>query len=146
MSEETKVMTNEAEETKEAPATDKPKAMKKAPALKLSDISKGVLTLSVPIRARSKDITELNYDFSKLTGWEYAEAMDSDGAARNVFVTTRKQAISLFAAAVAKATEDVDAVDVKTQLSLQDAQSASVIATLFLNKAAQEAGKNTYGV
>lgn len=143
MSEEIKTTATKTEESETA---NEQKQEKKPASLKLSDISKGVLTLATPIRARSKDVTELHYDFSKLTGWEYAEAMDSDGAARNVFVTTRKQAISLFAAAVAKATEDVDAVDVKTQLSLQDAQSASVIATLFLNKAAQEAGKNTYGV
>ena len=33
------------------------------------EITKGTLKLSTPIRAKSQDITELQYDFSKLTGW-----------------------------------------------------------------------------
>lgn len=144
MSEEVKKIPVEDKAT-EAPAADG-KAGKKPAPITLKDISKGKLELATPIRIRDNDVTELHYDFSKLTGWEYAEAMDTDSAARNIFVTTRKQAISLFAAAAAKVTEDADAYDIKQQLGIVDAQRASVLATLFLNKAAQEAGKNTYGV
>lgn len=111
----------------------------------LSMISKGTLELAAPIRARSEDITELHYDFNKLTGWEYAEAMDSDPAARNVFVVTKKQALCLFAAAAAKATPDVDATDIKERIGIADAQRAVQVATLFLSTSAREAGRNTYG-
>lgn len=111
----------------------------------LNMISKGTLELAVPIRARSNDVTQLHYDFSKLTGWEYAEAMDSDPNARNVFIVTKKQALCLFATAAAKATPDVDATDIKQQLGLADAQRAVQVATVFLTTSARAAGKNTYG-
>lgn len=122
-----------------------PDEQKEAPKIKLEDVSKGTLELAEPIRAKSKDIRELHYDFGKLTGWEYAEAMDSDANARNVFVVTKKQAISLFAAAAAKLTDDMDAIDIKTRIGLADAQRAAQVATLFLSTAAREAGKNIYG-
>lgn len=108
-------------------------------------ISKGTLELAIPIRARSEDVKELHYDFSKLTGWEYAEAMDTDKEARNMFVVSKKQALCLFAAAAAKATDGIDAKDVKERIGLADAQRAVQVATLFLNVSAQAAGKNTFG-
>lgn len=111
----------------------------------LSKISTGTLELATPIRARSKDVTVLHYDFNKLTGWEYAEAMDSDPTARNVFVVTKKQAICLFAAAAAKVTPDVDAIDIRERIGIADAQRAVQVATIFLSVSAQEAGKNTFG-
>lgn len=149
MSEENK-KPNEEHGTNEAPmqqpdVQSAAQPNKKPAPLSLSDISKGTLELALPIRARSKDITKLRYDFTKLTGWEYAEAMDSDVAARSVFVVTKKQAISLFAAAAAKATPDVDAIDIKQRIGVADAQRAVQVATLFLTRAAQEAGRNIYG-
>lgn len=120
-------------------------AAKQPAPVTLDMISKGTLELAVPIRARSKDITKLHYDFTKLTGWEYADAMDSDPTARNVFVVTKKQAICLFAAAAAKVTPDVDVKDIKERIGLADAQRAVQVATLFLTTSAREAGKNTYG-
>lgn len=111
----------------------------------LDMLSKGSLELALPIRARSQDVTKLHYDFTRLTGWEYAEAMDSDQNARNVFIVTKKQALCLFAAAAAKATPDVDAQDIKERIGLADAQRAVQVATLFLTTSAREAGKNTYG-
>lgn len=111
----------------------------------LAMISKGTLELATPIRARSKNINVLQYDFNQLTGWEYAEAMDSDASARNVFIVTKKQALCLFAVAAAKVTEDVDEKDIKERIGLADAQRAVQIATLFLTASAREAGKNTYG-
>lgn len=123
----------------------KEQAAKQPASVALDMISKGTLELALPIRARSKDITKLHYDFTKLTGWEYADAMDSDPSARNVFVVTKKQAICLFAAAAAKVTTDVDAKDIKERIGLADAQRAVQVATLFLTTSAREAGKNTYG-
>lgn len=130
---------NEQQQNEQAEQQPAPKP------LTLNDISKGTLELATPIRARSKDIKELHYDFSKLSGWEYAEAMDSDPTTRNMFVVSKKQAICLFAAAVSKVMPEVDATDVKQRLGIADAQRAVQVATLFLTRAAREAGKNTYG-
>lgn len=132
------------ENKKQNEQSQEPSAQQPAP-ITLNMISKGTLELATPIRARSKDVTALHYDFTKLTGWEYAEAMDSDPAARNVFVVTKKQAICLFAAAAAKVTPDVDAKDIKERIGLADAQRAVQVATLFLTTSAREAGRNTYG-
>lgn len=137
MSEEIK---NQNEQT-----TAETQAKKKPVLPDLNMISKGTLELAVPLRAKSQDVTQLHYDFTKLTGWEYAEAMDCDTNARNVFNITKKQALCLFASAAAKATPDVDATDIKQRIGIADAQRAVQVATLFLTTSAQVAGKNTYG-
>ena len=98
MSEEIKK--NEQPQVEEQPKEQE--AQKPAPPITLSMISKGTLELAVPIRARSADVSVLHYDFTKLSGWEYVEAMDSDTASRNVFQVSKKQALALFAAAAAK--------------------------------------------
>ncbi len=103
----------------------------------------GTMKLENPIRCKSEDVTELAYDFSKLSGWEYAEAMDGDPDARNVFRVTAKQAFNLFAKAVDKCMPDIDAVDVKRQLSLVDTVKAVQLGTLFLVTCSQVANSNT---
>jgi len=118
---------------------------KKAAPIPLSMLSKGTLELATPIRSRSEDVTKLHYDFTKLTGWEYVEAMDSDPNNRNVFNISKKQAICLFAAAAAKCTEGLDVTDIKERIGLADAMRAVQVATAFLVRSAQEAGKNTFG-
>ena len=69
------------------------------------DAKSGIITLKTPLRAGGRDVTELAYDFGKLTGWEYADAMDMDPRAGNIYKITRKQALCLFAAAAGKANE-----------------------------------------
>lgn len=107
------------------------------------EITKGTLKLSTPIRAKSQDVTELQYDFSKLTGWEYVEAMDADVTARNVFKISNKQALCLFAAAAGKATLDVDATDIKERIGAVDALRAVQLATVFLITSTRAANQNT---
>ena len=107
------------------------------------EITKGTLKLSTPIRAKSQDVTELQYDFSKLTGWEYVEAMDADATARNVFKISNKQALCLFAAAAGKATPDVDATDIKERIGAVDALRAVQLATVFLITYTRAANQNT---
>ena len=85
MSEEIKK--NEQPQVEEQPKEQE--AQKPAP-ITLSMISKGTLELAVPIRARSADVSVLHYDFTKLSGWEYVEAMDSDTASRNVFQVSKE--------------------------------------------------------
>lgn len=133
---------NNEQRATETPAQQETK--KPAP-LPLSLLSKGTLELATPIRSRSEDVKVLHYDFTKLTGWEYVEAMDSDPNNRNVFNISKKQAICLFAAAAAKVTEGLDATDIKERIGLADAMRAVQVATVFLVRSAQEAGKNTFG-
>ena len=109
----------------------------------MKELASGTMKLETPIRCRSKDVAELMYDFSKLNGWEYAEAMDGDPDARNVFRVTAKQAMNLFAKAVDKSMPDIDAVDVKRQLSLVDTVKAVQLGTLFLVTCSQVANSNT---
>ena len=94
---------------------------------------KGVLTLEVPIRAAGKDITELPYDFNKITGLEYVSALDSDRNAnpltsRNV---TNLQALYLFATAAAKEAPEMDMTDVVSRIQGTDAAIATFVAKLF---------------
>lgn len=109
----------------------------------LNTFSKGAFKLSTPIRAGGKDMAELEYDFTKLTGWEYVEAMDADGGAKSVFKITQKQALCLFAAAAGKATNGVDATDIKERIGAVDAMRAVQVATVFLTASARAANQNT---
>lgn len=112
---------------------------------KAIDLSKGALQLSQPIRARGVDVTELKYDFSKITGWEYAEVMDSDKDASGFSVFTRKQCLRIFALAVEKAMpEMMDRHDVMERIGLADSMTAINIGGFFIVASAKEAGKNTY--
>lgn len=94
-------------------------------------LGKGVLKLKTPIRANNKDVTELQYDFLKLTGWDIAMAMDADRTARNAFALSAKQAMALFAMAAARETADVDVEDIKRRIGVEDAILAIQTASLF---------------
>lgn len=94
-------------------------------------LEKGEMKLLTPIRGGGKDIDALKYDFNKLTAWEYAEALDSDAAAKDAFKMTKKQGIALFAAAVAKEMPELDAHDVKERLGIKDGVQAVNLATVF---------------
>lgn len=103
----------------------------------------GTLALKQPIRSQSMDLTELRYDFSKLTGWEYVEAMDEGGATRNIFEISQKQALCLFAAAAGKATDGVDAKDVRTRIGMEDTLRAVQIAMVFIVASARAGNPST---
>ena len=85
----------------------------------------------------------MQYDFSKLTGWEYVEAMDADVTARNVCKISHKQALCLFATAAGKATPDVDSTDIKERIGAVDALRAVQLATVFLITSTRAANQNT---
>ena len=107
------------------------------------NVTRGTLKLSTPIRAGSQDVGELQYDFSKLTGWEYVEAMDADADARNVFKISQKQALCLFAAAAGKVTSGIDATDIKQRIGAIDAVKAVQLATVFLVTSKRAVRQNT---
>jgi hypothetical protein len=103
---------------------------------------KGILELETPIVAGEKQITELPYDFTVLTGMEYTDAMDSDnrGNAQQMYSITYRQGLNLFAAAAAKEVEELDMTDIITRIGVTDAVEAVQLATLFFT-ASTRAGR-----
>lgn len=103
-------------------------------------VAKGEMRLAVPIRASGKDISALIYDFTKLTGWEFAQALDRDGSGKtDAFRLTQMQALELFAAAAAKMTPDIDAEDIRRRMSIEDAIKAAQVAVSFFSFTSQAA-------
>lgn len=94
---------------------------------------KGVLKLDKPIRAGGEDVTELAYDFTELTGLEYADAMDADPNSTNLFKITHKQSLHLFATAAAKCTMKADKRDILERIGTTDALKGAQLAMLFFN-------------
>lgn len=112
----------------------------------------GVMQLHTPIRngkdAEGKpiEVKELRYNFRKLTGFEYAEAMDEDKKADSAFRITSKQALCLFAAAAAKETPGLDATDIRRGLDITDGQLGIQRATIFFVASARAAEKSLSGM
>lgn len=119
--EQTEVQLNEQEQKQEPKLDD----------MKSETLGKGVLKLKTPIRANDKDVTELQYDFLKLTGWDIVMGMDADRTARNAFMVSSKQALTLFAMAAARETAGVDVEDIKRRIGVEDAILAIQTASLF---------------
>lgn len=128
------------ENTKEKAAAKMRKQMEET----LRTVSKGEIRLDKPIRASGSDVTVLRYDFTKLTGWEFARALDRDTSSKtSAFRLTQMQALELFAAAAAKETPGVDEEDIRTRMSISDAVTASQIAVVFFNLTSQTASYRT---
>ncbi len=92
---------------------------------------KGRLQLEKPIVKGDKEITELSYDFTDMTGVEYTIAMDSDMNARETFKITYRQSLALFAAAAAKHTEGIDSRGIIENIGMSDAVEGVQLATSF---------------
>ena len=103
--------------------------------LKMAEnIGKGKMKLCSPIKDGEKSYDEINYDFTALTGWEFARAMDSGAGTRgaqNASAISEMQAMALFAAAAAKCTDGLDATDIRERMGAMDAIGAINIASLF---------------
>ena len=94
--------------------------------------AKGKMPLAVPLKDGDRMIEELEYDFLKLNGVEYADALDEMDDGRGTgFKINKKQAINLFCAAVAKCTPGLFQKEIMERLSVRDAINAERIATLF---------------
>jgi seryl-tRNA synthetase len=101
---------------------------------------KGVLALETPIMAGEEEVTELEYDFTRLTGLDYTDAMDSDLNAQQIYRITYRQALALFAKAAAKETSALDMRDILERIGATDALEGVQLATLFFT-ASTRAGK-----
>lgn len=111
------------------------------PAEQIRKMGRGKMVLETPILVADKPVNELHYDFTKLTGWEYADAMDSDLSSSNIFRISSKQGLLLFAAAAAKETEGVDATDIRERIGVSDAIKAVQVATVFFVASTREGNK-----
>jgi hypothetical protein len=136
----------ETEQPKEeAPATPEERVMTELERLRkvirdsneIIKTGKGRLKLEKPLRAHDREIDELIYDFTDLTGMEYTEAMDNGFESNNVYAISNRQALSLFAKAAAKQTEDVDQKDIMSQIGMTDALEGVQLAMLFFNASTQ---------
>lgn len=95
---------------------------------------KGRLELEKPIVAGDKEIKELVYDFTELTGLDYTEAMDSGiGTGRNLSGLGYRQGLSLFAKAAAICNEGLDMQDIVSRIGATDAAEAVELASIFFS-------------
>lgn len=130
MSEEVKE-TMTAPETPDAPIENKP-FDPETPMRIANKIGKGKMKLITPIKDGEKEYGELEYDFTALSGWEFARALNDGTSVRNQRGDmTETQALALFAAAAAKCTAGLDATDIKNRMGMMDAIGAINVATLF---------------
>ena len=147
--------TNEAatEEREEAPATPEEKRAelrrmaqeeirRSKEALEVMKEGKGRLELETPITAGDKEFTELAYDFTKLSGLECIDALDSDRniGARQIEDISSRQGLELFARAAAKEAEELDATDIVTRIGGTDGVMAAQLGSIFF-AASRRAGR-----
>ena len=136
---------NESAET-EAENAEKKEAAKLAklldPEEQIRQFGRGRMELRVPIQDGENVCKVLNWDFLALTGAEYVDALDRDTRANNTFRISNLQALSLFAAAAAKATPGVDATDIRRGLGIMDAQKATQVATVFFTASSRAGHRN----
>ena len=117
---------NENKAAPEQPAQETLKAM--------DALNKGKFGLKYPIRDGDREYTELKYDFSSMTAWEMAQAIDKGTNGKNdAFNLTDSQALALFAAAAGKCTEGLDATDIRERMSAADGVAAIKVAAIFFN-------------
>ena len=106
-----------------------------ADALEAIKDGRGVLELETPIEAGGETLESLSYDFTKLTGCDYIDAMDSDGSATQTYRITYRQSLALFGKAVSKEMEALDMRDILERIGMTDALEGIQLAMLFFNSA-----------
>lgn len=126
-------MSDNSEIRTNAPATEAEKETFD-PVKSAETLSQGKFKLRKPIRDGEKVYDELQYDFQALSAWELAKAIDAGTTGQsNVFRITDTQALSLFAAAAAKATAGLDATDIRERMGAADGLAAMRVASIFFN-------------
>jgi len=115
-------------------------------AIEAMKTGKGILKLEMPFTSDDVEITELKYDFTALTGMEYADAMDSDTVTQQAFRITNRQALALFAIAAAKQTEHVDNTDIVQRMGVTDSIEAVRLAALFFQASVRAGEMRIYSI
>ncbi|MDD3881890.1 MAG: hypothetical protein PHI27_06525 [Eubacteriales bacterium] len=142
MNNEEKIKSTEStENVVSAESADPKPAVISDPQEAIRKMAMGTIKLQTPIRAGGVDVMALDYDFSKLTGKEYADAMDKDANTMSMFRISNKQALCLFACAAAKVTSGIDARDIEDRIGIQDSIKAVQLATIFFVASAREGNK-----
>ncbi len=101
-------------------------------------VKRGAMELAMPIDDGEKKYEKLEYDFDKVTGMEYIEAMDAgSGTERNSFKITQAQALNLFCIAASKCQPGLFPNEIKERLSIADVMGAVNIGTLFFRASSQ---------
>lgn len=139
MAENTEI--RETENTEETKGTEKKteqekkaelEKLKKTAEMAVQVASRGTMPLATPLQDGDRIVKELKYDFQKLTGMEMADALDQYyEAGANQFEITKKQALSLFAAAAGKEDNGLFAKEIAERIGPRDAINAFRIASLF---------------
>ena len=129
--EEEKQENQEQQENREQQEKEKLKELLRPENL-IATYGKGKLSLQQPIQDGSRTVEELEFDFSKLTGQEYAEAMDTDSKADG-FKLSVTQALALFAAAAAKETGGLSSREIQARIGIMDAQKGAQLASIFFS-------------
>jgi hypothetical protein len=111
--------------------------------LKAGTIECGILELSVPITARGEDVTELRYDFRKITGRQYIQALDVAAPSRAMNAITNEQALELFIAATKNQNDGIDDVDIRERMGIDDVIQAVRIGKVFFGWKALVGDKRT---
>lgn len=142
MDEQKNVNAEENDTTTEQETAKLPKLLD--PEEQIRQFGRGRMELRVPIRDGENLCKELKWDFLALTGAEYVDALDRDMRANNTFRITNVQALSLFAAAAAKATPGIDATDIRSRIGVMDAQKATQIATVFFTASSRAGNRNIF--
>lgn len=122
---------------KELSAEEKREKLKETLDESRHTIEHGKLELMTPIRSGGKDITVIEYDFSKLDSFDVMDALDSDAKNRDSVNLSNRQAFALFAAAVDKVHQGLDATDIKNRMGADDSFTAVRVAKAFFNVSAQ---------
>lgn len=102
-------------------------------AMEVMSEGKGCLELKKPIKAGEKELRELIYDFTELTGLDYTEAMDTGGTERNLSSIGYRQGLALFAKAVSVCMRELDMKDVVSRIGAADAAEGVELAGIFFN-------------
>lgn len=131
-------MENENEKKQEASAEvadEQSKAKKNIfdPEEQIRRFGKGKMALRTPILADNRQVEELIFDFTALTGREYVDALDSDTKAMNAFRVSNAQAFALFTKAAAKATDGIDEADIRDRMGAMDCVKATQLAAVFFS-------------
>lgn len=93
---------------------------------------KGKIKLNKPLQAGENEITELKYDFEKITGLDYAMALSFDKSSDGIQDLSVKQMVALFASGLE--TEGLDATDLLKRLDLQDMMAVVQVIRLFFTR------------
>ncbi len=111
--------------------------------MKASAVEFGILTLAKPILARGEEVKELRYDFRKITGRQYIQALDVGAPSRAMNAITNEQAFELFIAAAKNLNDGVDDIDIRDRMGVDDVIQAVRIGKVFFGWKALEGDKRT---